>query len=45
MKVIQVLRFFGHFSEEIPAGVGSEGSRVRNVQVSFCHLYPNNTRA
>ena len=30
----QVLRFFGHFSEEIPAGVGSEGSRVRNVQVS-----------
>ena len=33
----KVLRFFGHFHETVPDGVGAETSRVRNVHV-LCHL-------
>ena len=33
----KVLRFFGHFHETVPDGVGAETSRVRNVHILY-HL-------
>ena len=33
----KVLRFFGHFHEAVPDGVGAETSRVRNVHILY-HL-------
>ena len=31
----KVLRFFGHFSENIPDGMGTETKRVRNVHLLY----------